>query len=431
MNKKAIYILSILLPLLPIGCTNEIEQGTAPNSDTELYLKAVRSQIITRSGEQDYKFADGTKFDLYALDASMTGNDKWTNSPIMNNLEGTQVAAQDKIDYGNIQSFEGKTLNIYAATYGTTENPGKETTYIPITSTTGPRYTLSTRPELPGIPDLLRAKYIGATGNDGQLTLEFKHTLSKLTFEVAKQDETDQTVKLLDNIYLKSVSLIEARTNGTLDMESGAYMNLTGSDPRPFFTMPATPWLIPDNNKAQTLTTANDGKSGTDKREIYIFPNATPDGTAISGEDTPLKVKVVLGKTNDSNYNKEIIYPINEVAPNGTSINKPFRFKPNYEYLLTITVYRDDIRLISINPQVYDWIPAFSDGDKATSLGHPVSFGGLMWMDRNLGAESADCTTAANWYNTLGYYYQHGRNIPFIMDKEKFKTTVGDNNTKI
>ena len=43
-----------------------------------------------------------------------------------------------------------------------------------------------------------------------------------------------------------------------------------------------------------------------------------------------------------------------------------------------------------------------------------------MWMDRNLGAKSADCEN--DWYNTIGYYYQHGRNIPYMFDVDVWKT---------
>lgn len=42
-----------------------------------------------------------------------------------------------------------------------------------------------------------------------------------------------------------------------------------------------------------------------------------------------------------------------------------------------------------------------------------------MWMDRNLGAKSADCEN--DWYNSIGYYYQHGRNIPYILDVDVWK----------
>ena len=51
-----------------------------------------------------------------------------------------------------------------------------------------------------------------------------------------------------------------------------------------------------------------------------------------------------------------------------------------------------------------------------------------MWMDRNLGAKSADCEN--DWYNTIGHYYQFGRNIPFILDVEKWLAYTEDDGVK-
>lgn len=45
-----------------------------------------------------------------------------------------------------------------------------------------------------------------------------------------------------------------------------------------------------------------------------------------------------------------------------------------------------------------------------------------MWMDRNLGAKSADCEN--NWESCRGYYYQYGRNIPYILDMDKYELAV-------
>ena len=51
-----------------------------------------------------------------------------------------------------------------------------------------------------------------------------------------------------------------------------------------------------------------------------------------------------------------------------------------------------------------------------------------MWMDRNLGAQSADCEN--DWYNTIGHYYQFGRNIPFILDIQKWLAYTEDDGQK-
>ena len=77
---------------------------------------------------------------------------------------------------------------------------------------------------------------------------------------------------------------------------------------------------------------------------------------------------------------------------------------------MLITVLDDDVRTIAIAPQVYEDIIVPLD----PPLGQPVTFANLMWMDRNLGATSADCEN--DWENTRGYYYQYGRNIPYILD---------------
>ena len=73
------------------------------------------------------------------------------------------------------------------------------------------------------------------------------------------------------------------------------------------------------------------------------------------------------------------------------------------------------MRTIAIAPQVYDWIDENRDDNY---LGQPVTFANLMWMDRNLGATSADCEN--DWEACRGYYYQYARNIPYILDKEKY-----------
>ena len=50
-------------------------------------------------------------------------------------------------------------------------------------------------------------------------------------------------------------------------------------------------------------------------------------------------------------------------------------------------------------------------------MGQPLTFNGVMWMDRNLGATSADMTTAEGWEGARGYVYQLGRSIPYYLPK--------------
>lgn len=438
---KPIYhiVLIICATQLFAGCTEEPEE-IAPDVQGHSLLSfgGNRSRIVTRSGDAAERFADGTLYDLYALDvASAT---PWLTGQALSNTEGVEIYANDEISYGGgtKASYDNRTLDIYAVTLGTTDNPGKSqggVTYTPATSTAGPKYGLQTDVTLPGIPDLMRVKYAGATGGSGKLMLEFRHVLSKLTFEVVKQDESGDAAALhkLDNVYIASISLKNARTSGKLDLASGAFENLAGNADRTFFTMSATPWTVP--HTTPQLLTSGDGKNGTATREIYIFPNTAADGTTyLPGEqNNPLEVEVRLCKTDDPSYDKTLTLPLYESVSENLITTDAFRFKANHEYRLTITVLRDNVRIVTISPMVYDWIPGFAEGEKEIDyLGQPVTFGNLMWMDRNLGADSGEPTTPENWYKSVGYYYQHGRNIPFIMDKERWLASaeIGDDNMK-
>ena len=98
----------------------------------------------------------------------------------------------------------------------------------------------------------------------------------------------------------------------------------------------------------------------------------------------------------------------------GQTVTEPFRFLPNYEYTLTITITNSDVQIITIIPRRYDWI---EHDDDSQYLGQPLTFNGLMWMDRNLGATSADMTTAEGWEGARGYVYQMGRSIPYYLPK--------------
>ena len=116
----------------------------------------------------------------------------------------------------------------------------------------------------------------------------------------------------------------------------------------------------------------------------------------------------------------------------------PLDFERNHKYTLAVSVLRDDVRIVAVSPQVYEW-QSVDISSQAAVLGQPVTFGGVVWMDRNLGATDYDCEN--NFLSTMGYYYQFGRNIPFIFDRNVWNAykdnrrvfmpdaTKGDNDT--
>lgn len=52
-------------------------------------------------------------------------------------------------------------------------------------------------------------------------------------------------------------------------------------------------------------------------------------------------------------------------------MTEPFRFLPNYEYTLTITITNSDVQIITIIPRRYDWI---EHNDDSQYMGQPLDF---------------------------------------------------------
>ena len=101
-----------------------------------------------------------------------------------------------------------------------------------------------------------------------------------------------------------------------------------------------------------------------------------------------------------------------------TSANATLHFKQNTSYLLIIEFKKNDVRIISVIPQIEEWLPGenpdAADGEhwQEQALGHPQMFDNIVWSDRNLGADHYD-PLGEDFEATIGYFYQSGRNIPY------------------
>lgn len=395
--------------VLVTGCTPEEEHIPAQGGDS-FTLSSSEEQAITRAGDVSVNhFTAGTKYRLYGLIGS-----SWSGRlSTMNGREGTEVVGADgthQIEYLSTGTdedrFEGRILDFYALTYGNTTLPvcGSEADGVPvcnITSSTG------------GVlPDLRRAVLTGQSGiNSGVITLPFKHTLSKLKFEVVKQKpESGSTgTDVLQDIRLQGISVSDY-SEGALLLSTGEYSHAGGKSDRAVlgsgFSQAVTESVLP---------VTIDGQSGSAAVECLIFPTLT---TATEG----VKINVATTGTNSGNRTDtyEIRVPVMgddgtvQKDESGQTVTEPFRFLPNYEYTLTITITNSDVQIITIIPRRYDWI---EHDDDSQYLGQPLTFNGLMWMDRNLGATSADMTTAEGWEGARGYVYQMGRSIPYYLPK--------------
>lgn len=408
---------------LVTGCTPEEEHIPAQGGDS-FTLSSSEEQAITRAGDVSVNhFTDGTKYLLYGLIGS-----SWSSRlSTMDGREGTEAVDADgthQIEYLSADTdedrFEGRTLDFYALTYGNTTLPAcsSEADGVPVCNVTSSAGG--------ALPDLRRAVLTGQSGiNSGVITLPFKHTLSKLKFEVVKQKpESGSTgTDVLQNIRLQGISVSDY-SEGALLLSTGEYSHTGGKSDR---TVLGSGFSQAVTESVQPVTT--DGQSGSAAAECLIFPTLT---TAAEG----LKINVATTGTNSGNRTDayEIRVPVigddGNVQKNedGTTVTEPFRFLPNYEYTLTITITNSDVQIITIIPRRYDWI---EHDDDSQYLGQPLTFNGVMWMDRNLGATSADMTTPEGWEAGRGYYYQVGRDIPYFVKRTvSFKGSDGKTYTR-
>ena len=380
--KQLKYGAGILALLGITACTHEDAISVTPSEEQETILSARKSHIITRAGDEVTQFEVGTKYRLYAVNQE--------GGIELKGQEGTEQS-NHTINYGSVISYGSSPISFYGATYGST-------TEVPAFPSDGGTTITETVKDDGTLPDLMFSNnLIDQTVSNGyRLEMDFKHAMSKLKFRIVKQDETEdaEAEKKLENATLTKIQVKGTHGTGSLDIVNGKWTYVEEEvdlSVRTYY----------GNTTGMKVETASQEVPG----EMLVFPNEANEQVTIS---------VTLTGIGDSEGEKTVDYRLMEIDEEGEEDGN-FQFEMNHEYTLLITVLKDEVRTIAIAPQVYDWIDENRDDNY---LGQPVTFANLMWMDRNLGAKSADCEN--DWENCRGYYYQYARNIPYILDKEKY-----------
>lgn len=391
--KQLKYGAGILALLGITACTHEDAISVTPSEEQETILSARKSHIITRAGDEVTQFEEGTKYLLYAN----RGNE-WP----LYNTEGKEQA-NHTIGYGSPLVYDDTPISIYGVTYGTAaSSPSQAPENTPLDNPVIKEAVTEDN----SLPDLMFSNnLIDQTVENGyRLEMDFKHAMSKVEFMIVKQDESKDDEKKLENVKLKRIELTGMRTSGTLDIVNEKWKYEGNKTSRTYY------------NNAEGLPIGTTSTQVSDQ-EFLIFPNE--DETNL--EDITVKVTLsgIEGKDVVEEYTLKESNEENLPEEDWSKL-PPFKFQKNHRYTLLITVLKDEVRTIAIAPQVYDWV----DEDRTDNyLGQPVTFANLMWMDRNLGAKSADCEN--DWENCRGYYYQYARNIPYILDKKKYDANNG------
>lgn len=387
MKTRLSYIL--LMAGLVFGCcSDEMYMEEQMLKDERIKLSAGNSLMITKSGLEYENFEEGTKYLLYGVE---TGKD-WTAENTIMNRKAAEETSKHLIRYGETDlHFKGKTYDFYGATVCSIADE------YPVDNTAAgnsPLISLSIEGDV--LDDLMYSNNLkGCTSKTGLLQMNFIHALSKIQIEVAKQNDDPE----IANARIHRITLKNTSINGTLDIADGKW-TLGEKAGRVFCDAPGSPLSL------TTSATMVKDASGEDAH-MLVFPNE--DGSLIS-------VEVVYSLDAAGTETKTVECPV--YRPN--SAETPFSFVQNHRYTLSVSVANSGVQVVTVLPKVYDWIGI----DVPSYLGQPVTFGNLMWMDRNLGAISADYEN--DWYNTIGHYFQFGRNIPYILDIEKFKAYTGD-----
>ena len=388
------------------ACTEDTYDNSAAEWNGVFQFSGLPS-IYTRadvSADDDQKaFEAGTKYQLFAVE-----NDNWNanylqKTPSKNAIEGTETN-EHTISFDGNNKFNNHSLNFYAVTLSDKE-------YVPEikynADNSAPTCYVSY--ENGALTDVMWAGNLKnqTYKNSGKLQLNFEHTLSKLHIYAQKNEELANST-----VVLKEVKLIDY-LSGDLSLATGEFSSAT------------------DTRVDNTAHTHSVYKADTEineetaKNEIFSAMTFPTRGTDTDSHALGLKVT-----TKVDDYEKTTTYRIKEVDVENTTDNKnpkykAFKFKPNYEYDIVLTMTQTTM-VVTVIPRVYDWIDDNSDYED-TQIGSSVTFGGVTWMDRNLGATSADATKSIqSWEASRGFYYQFGRSIPYYLNGSCLDPDVKD-----
>ncbi len=484
MNRTYDILSAILLLLVGGGCFHSCQQDelgeTIPDKETLIaqgrYLTARSVDAVAASEDPDRIswFEVGTPYRLLAFtnpyDASAPGDKKNTvNHPRFNKVawEGTTSAGLRFINidsdpdkwfgFSAIGEEQGGTdglvsLDFYGFTYGkkveTHPSGYIELDNLPEEKIPGEGSLTSLKrsekvsADKTALNDLLRGESLNqnmaTAGKDAsaatQSVLLFKHCFSKLHFLAVQQaedksDEKVNPVPCFANLQIEKIEVTRTYGEGAVYLQDGK-VQLEGD------TI-SRPLRFKDTFKGNVTL------EQVDMGEMIVFPS---DGAALKNEDkadgysvglnitvkstnktdieqflanTGSPVKIIPETSEDGETTYKGIIVKKSIIDNYT--NKELHFKQNTAYTLVLSFQKDAVRIITVIPQVEEWLPG--EGTEADpwqdqALGQPQMFDNIVWSDRNLGADHYD-PLGEDFEKTIGYFYQSGRNIPYYPFKYK------------
>ncbi len=336
-------------------------------------------------------------------------------------------------------------LDFYGFTYGVEE--AHNDTYIPLDDNTLELTQLKRTESVDGtgvLKDMRRGQLLNqnvktaaeAMSAGKQSIMPFEHCFSRLHFLVVQQSEDEpdangNPVPCFPGISIEEVKVTNTYLSGAVYLQTGKVelfgnptdrqLNMVSANiPVKTTQSEVGEMLVYPSHKDDLVHDASDAdfdgysigivmkvRSGTRAHlEAFLRGTGNPDGEII----TENGIDPVSGGATTSYYtiiNKDVIY--------NSHTNKPLRLKHNTNYTLEISFQRDAVRVITVIPLVEEWLPGEGNWDnpwEEQEIGNPQMFDNVLWSDRNLGADEFD-PFSKRFEETLGYFYQAGRNIPY------------------
>lgn len=406
MTRRKALIPLILPFLLCISCKEDFlrmerDAFMLCSTDTDMASKAMDN------------FPEQTSYYFFAFNRDNSSREPIYSYPAVIQACGTESAGHViSFPEGTRSHFGGRSIDFLALTYADASSEHWNESSFVCAQGNAPVYRMSRNTEYPfALADLRHgcAKDMNSENSTGKVEVDFHHALSKLKFTAARQDSDN-----LNGIYISEITVSDYSL-ASLNLADGSW-NASGSENELciYRYEPADP-MNPDAEKM--LTT-----SASTVAEALVFPRIAGAGAM------RINVKTFNPTAGDEHHiNREQIldqeFMLTFADDAQSSAVLPNGLEKNHEYTLSITITNKGVKIIVMNPSEAEWIESEPTD---MQLGQPVTFAGITWADRNLGATFApehnnieNITNIAEWDNMRGYYYQFGRNVPYFVLKNR------------
>lgn len=271
--------------------------------------------------------------------------------------------------------------------------------------------------------------------------IPFRHAFSLLEFKVsqlASEDKSEAVSKAgMYKLGIESIAVTGTYKKGTVDLFTGkTKLDVGEKYDENGRTLPDM-FVEYDVEKKEYIAVEKPDSLGA----MIVFPSASE---SLHGEvggytiglkitlkgETKEEVEKLVGTgnaTKSGNYYTGVytidkvyssVYDGDNLINDGSIAASPLYLQAGSKYTLHIVLMKDEVRVVTVVPSKVEWLPGETDEkDKNDNyfstevVGQPIFFDNTMWMDRNLGANEAD--PGGDYNQTIGYYYQNNRNIPY------------------